>query len=97
MFRIKEVLKEKGMTAITLAEKVGVASNTIARINSGVSKPSVELLSKIAELLNVDIRELFSSNKGHSLLNGFVEYKGVIYRINTNRDLEELLNLTKEK
>lgn len=97
MFRIKEVLKEKGMTAITLSEEVGVASNTIARINSGVSKPSIELLEKISEVLEVDIRELFKSTKGHTLLNGFVEYNGVIYRINTNQDLVQLLNLTKDK
>lgn len=92
MFRIKEVLKEKNMTSIALADSVDVASNTIARINSGVAKPSIELLEKISQTLDVDIRELFKPGKGYSLLNGFVEYKNTIYRIETKEDLETLLD-----
>ena len=48
---------------LDLAERVGVSPVAISNITSGNSFPKPELLKKIADELDVDIRELFISTK----------------------------------
>ena len=57
--RIKVVLVEKQKTGKWLAEQLGKDPATISRWCSNSIQPSVETFSKIAELLNVDLRTLF--------------------------------------
>lgn len=64
IYRLKEVMKEKGMQGKDLADKVGVSANSISNIATGATQPKPELILKIAEVLNVDLRELFISTKG---------------------------------
>ncbi len=63
LLRLKELLKEKDITGKDLAEKVGVSSVAISNITSGNSFPKPELLKSIAEVLDIDIRELFIPTK----------------------------------
>lgn len=63
ILRIKEVLKEKGLTGKELAEKIDVSEMTISNIVKGSTFPKPENLLKIAEVLDVDIKELFNSTK----------------------------------
>lgn len=62
--RLKEIMKEQGISGKDLAQKVEVTENTISFIATGKTQPRFELLAKIAEVLNVDIRELFHTTKG---------------------------------
>jgi transcriptional regulator with XRE-family HTH domain len=55
--RIKEVIKEKGYTVNSLAEKMDINRVGLSRHING--NPSVEVLQKIADALNVNIVELF--------------------------------------
>jgi len=55
--RIKEVIKEKGLTIQALADQMGI--NRVNLSNSINGNPTVETLSKIASALNVPITELF--------------------------------------
>ena len=59
MLRIKEVAKEKGFTITGLAEKLGMSQVSMSRIING--NPTTETLLKIAEALDVDVKELFVS------------------------------------
>ena len=61
--RIKVVLAEKQKTGKWLAEQLGKDPATISRWCSNSIQPSVETFSKIAELLNVDVRMLFNKSK----------------------------------
>ncbi|MGV0753173.1 helix-turn-helix domain-containing protein [Empedobacter brevis] len=63
ILRLKEVLKEKGLTGKELSEKVNVTEATISNLAKGDSIPRKELLIQIAEVLDVDIKELFNSTK----------------------------------
>lgn len=63
ILRLKEVLKEKEMTGKELAEKVGLSETAMSNIVKGQSLPRQEALLKIAETLDVDIRELFHPTK----------------------------------
>lgn len=61
MLRIKEILKEKNITQIELAEKIGITQVGLSRMING--NPTADSLAKIAEALDVDIRELFEPTK----------------------------------
>lgn len=57
--RIKEILKEKKITAISLAEAVGMAQPSMSNIVNGKVMPSVETLEKVANALGVPFTDLF--------------------------------------
>ncbi|GJG36722.1 helix-turn-helix transcriptional regulator [Prevotella lacticifex] len=56
--RIKVVLCEKNKTAKWLAKELGKDPTTISKWCTNQSQPSIEILIKISELLNVDYTEL---------------------------------------
>ena len=61
--RIKTVLVEKDISHKELANKVGVAPNSVTRICNNEFQPTLKLLRNIAVALDVDIRELLISTK----------------------------------
>lgn len=63
MNRIKEVLKEQGRTQTWLAEKIGKSYVVVTNYCNNNSQPSIEVLRKIAEVLEVDVRELLVPTK----------------------------------
>ncbi len=63
MNRIKEVLKDKGISQTWLANKMEKSFNTINEYARNVRQPSLEDLYRIAEILDVDIKVLIVSNK----------------------------------
>ena len=63
MNRIKEVLEQKGIKQIWLAEQLGKSYNMLHSYAQNKRQPSLEVLYKIAEILDVDIKELIISNK----------------------------------
>jgi len=63
MNRIKEVLEEKGIKQIWLAEKLNKSYNMVNGYAQNRRQPSLELLYKIAEILNVSVKDLIVENK----------------------------------
>ena len=63
MNRIKEILKEKGIKQIWLADKLGKSYNMVNGYVQNRQQPRLEVLNEIAEILNVDIKDLIISNK----------------------------------
>ena len=59
--RLKVVLVEQNRTGKWLAEQLGKNEATVSRWCSNSSQPSLEMLVKIASILNVDPRELITS------------------------------------
>lgn len=57
--RIKEILKEKKITAISLADTVGMAQPSMSNIVNGKVMPSVETLERIAVALEIPFTDLF--------------------------------------
>lgn len=56
--RIREILKEQGITTKELAEKMGISQSALNQNISG--NPSVRILNNIANALNVPIWQLFA-------------------------------------
>jgi putative transcriptional regulator len=63
MNRIKEVLKEKGIRQIWLADKLGKSYNMVNGYVQNRKQPRLEVLNKIATILDMDVRKLIVSNK----------------------------------
>lgn len=61
--RIKVVLAEQGRTNKWLAEKMNKNTATVSRWCTNEMQPSLETLVEIAEMLEVDVRELLVSTK----------------------------------
>lgn len=58
MNRIKEVLEEKGIKQVWLADKLGKSFNTVNGYVQNRAQPSIEVLFEIARLLNVEPKDL---------------------------------------
>ena len=89
---IDSILKEKGIGRTELAIKLGLKSrqSIYSYLDGNVS---LEKLVNIANVLDVSLWQLFpGSNKA---LNGFIEYEGIIHRIQSKEDMEKLLTLVK--
>ncbi len=87
--RVSEILVEKGISKTRFAEMMGVAKQNV---NLLLSTNNIQKLEQIADALGVEFSDLFVSDKPvEEAVNGFVEYRGEIYRIKSKTDLEELL------
>lgn len=87
--RIKEVIKEKGMTVQTLAEKMGI--NRVGLSNHINGNPSVAILEKIAAALEVPIQELFEKKQEENI-NGYIEIGNEIFKITSLQDVKNIIN-----
>lgn len=61
--RIKVALVEQQKTGKWLAEQLGKSACTVSKWCSNSSQPDLATLNKIAELLNVDVRDLITPSK----------------------------------
>lgn len=58
MNRIKEVLEEKGIKQIWLADKLGKSYNMVNSYVQNRRQPSIEDLYRIGKILNVEAKDL---------------------------------------
>ncbi len=61
--RIKVVLCEKKRTSKWLADELGKNPSTVSKWCTNVSQPDLATLRKIAELLDINVKDLITSNK----------------------------------
>ena len=63
MNRIKELLQAKGMSQTELAHRLGKCFNTVILYSANKVQPPVAVLYRIADNLEVDVRELLVASK----------------------------------
>lgn len=61
--RLKVVLVEKNKSGKWLGEQLGKDPATISRWCNNHAQPSVETFTRIADILEVDIKDLFNTTK----------------------------------
>jgi transcriptional regulator with XRE-family HTH domain len=83
--RIKEILRERGISVVEFADKLGIERQNVYNV---FTKPTWQRLEQCSEILNMSISEFFE--KDDSEINGYIEYRGAIYRI---KDLQSFQNL----
>ena len=91
MNRIKEVIKEKGFTIKSLADKLGIARESLSRM---IVSPSYPTLEKIATALDVPIWQLFASPEdvaGKKELTALITHKGKFYEAQTLEGLKGIV------
>jgi len=62
MNRIKEVLEEKGIKQKWLAEQLGKSYNMVNGYVQNRQQPRLEVLYRIAKILNVNVKDLLKDN-----------------------------------
>ena len=63
MNRIKEVLRAQGRTQMWLSERIGKSYIIVTNYCNNKKQPSIEVLKMIADVLDVDIRDLLEPSK----------------------------------
>lgn len=87
--RIKDICKEKKITQKDLAVQLGITNIGLSQQVNG--NPTVETLQKIANALNVDVWELFTSSSNKDELTALIDYKGELHRFNDIEALREFI------
>lgn len=90
--RIKEILKEKGITLSQLADTMGVSRQALSRQVAG--KLLVEKAEEIATALNVPIWQLFASPEevaGNGDFVAFIKDGREIYHADSWQELEKII------
>jgi len=57
--RLKEIRKRKGLSQEALAERAETSPNYLSRMERGTENPTLDMLIKIADALEVELWELF--------------------------------------
>lgn len=89
MIDIDIILKEKKLSKTDIAKRMGLSRESLYRILSG--NPTLDNVVKLANALEIPVSELFATGMGE--VSGYIEYRGVIYRIASFEDLENILRL----
>lgn len=58
--RLKELRKSRGLTQERLAEMIGRDTKHISKLEIAGSYPSIETLERIANALNVELKDIFN-------------------------------------
>ena len=58
MNRLKVVLAEKNIQSKWISEQLGVSRATVSKWVNNTSQPSLEMIDKLAKLLDIDYTEL---------------------------------------
>lgn len=83
--RIAELREKHGYTQEKLAEKIHYSPNHISKLESARTNPSFELLLKIADVLDIEVVELFDYKQGYNL---DLIKKEIQSLLNTNKNYE---------
>jgi putative transcriptional regulator len=61
--RLKEILEERGMKQVFLAEQIGMTPATMSNLINNRHQTNIEIAFKIADILKVRIDEVFIYEK----------------------------------
>ena len=86
---IREILKEKGITIKELAGGMGVTPSAVSQLLAN-SNPSIQQLERIANVIGVDVMDLFAEN--FSYINGYIETGNDIYPVKSREQFIALIN-----
>ena len=70
---LKELRKEKNFTQAQVADKLGVSGRTISRWETGAYMPDISLLVDIAEMYDVDVRDIIDGERKDKDMNSEVK------------------------
>ena len=84
--------KRAGLSQAQLAEKIGRQPNAVQRLESGDAAPTFDTLERLADALDVDVRELFGTGE-YAARSGRDDPLNAIFRLLVGLKDRDLLNL----
>lgn len=87
--RIKELCKEKHTTMADVASKIGIHAVTLTQSLNG--NPTLSRLQEVADVLDVDVSELFVQPVKESVY-GCLYVNGKPHIVNSKEEVLQLLN-----
>lgn len=96
--QLKEILKNKGITSKEFACMIGVSVTTISYIVTNKTTPSLDLLARMAKVLNVKLSTLLGEeplrivDDKHDFA-AYIRYKGIHFTADT---IEEFAKIADE-
>lgn len=93
--KIKDVAKSKGMTMAQIAEKLGINPITLSQSLNG--NPTLSRLTEVANVLGVDVSELFVQPRGEQDIHGCIFVDGDAVIVNNKAELLELARALEDK
>jgi len=76
--KIAALRNKNGLTQEKLAELTGRSTNHISKLESARCNPSFDLLVKISDVLNIELKELFTFSKKQPKTNAKEELKHIL-------------------
>ena len=90
--RVKEIVKQKGLTLAKVAEMLDVHPVNLSTALNG--NPTLSTLSRIAEVLEVEVADLFE-REDRPTINGYVKVGTEVVEVSSVADLERALDKAK--
>lgn len=90
---IKEKRKTIGLTQGELAEKTGIARNTISRYEKGELSPTITALNKIADCMGITTAELIKAPSAESDISANRAIAEFSLKAQRNEDYHDLITM----
>jgi transcriptional regulator with XRE-family HTH domain len=91
--RVAELRQAADFTQAKLAEKIGVATETVSRLERGAAMPSLSRIEGIAAALKVDLHEIFRFREGNTAKSAAVARMIAAVRDRSAADTAELAEI----
>lgn len=88
MLRVKELIKEKGLTMADVASKMEMSGPGLSMALS--RNMTLEVINRIAEAIGVEPWELFTKSTDKGNIAGYIEIDGVIHKISSKEDIKKI-------
>ncbi len=93
--RINKILEEKNISVAELGRRLDKSRATMhATLEKG--NPQYSTLLEIAKALNVDITDLFETEKNNKQLNALIDHRGKLYKASSIKELENIIDEIKK-
>ena len=86
---LRDVLRKKGISNKELAEMLGITPSAVSQMLAN-PYPSLQQVERIADVLNMDLVEMFSSK--HEFVNGYIETGNSIYSIKNREQFFDVMD-----
>lgn len=83
------LLKQKHLTQKEFCERLGKSKSNWENI---VKTNNLEMLSQIADILEMPVEDVIGLNKQKFTISGFLKVNGKTYEIESKKDIEDVLN-----
>ena len=90
--RLREILKDKSLTLKAFSELSGISQPNLSNYINGNVSPTLEMLNRIANTLNIPLTELFEEQDDIQI---YVRYKGNMYNV-SSKDIINFITSTSQ-